>query len=237
MGTRLKCCNCMSEIEGDRKGTFTSCECGNIYIDETPYYTRIGGNSDDILIFKDGDWKRMSELDSQSKKETNDFCIFLDIDGVLNNQTYWDKCYEKHKKNTMNMEHYPFDPKCLNNLMKLSQEIEMLGYELKIILSSTWRLEKISTEIVKARIAEYGLELSGKTKQLGNRGEEISTYLEENYDKEFSKYLILDDYTEEIKEIHDIKNIVQTNINRGFDNKVLDKALEKLYSLEVSNTK
>ena len=66
--------------------------------------------------------------------------IFLDVDGVLNNQKYIEKCYENNGHCAMHMNHVPFDPKCLNNLMKLVRFIEQKAYDVKIILSSTWRL-------------------------------------------------------------------------------------------------
>lgn len=44
----IKCKNCNDVLVGDNCGTFISCKCGKIYIDQTPYYVRIGGNSEDI---------------------------------------------------------------------------------------------------------------------------------------------------------------------------------------------
>ena len=78
---------------------------------------------------------------------TKTFYIFLDVDGVLNNETYTVSCYERHHK-SMHMNHVPFDPKCLNNLMILVQSLEKLGFEVKIILSSTWRLSNIDYELL-----------------------------------------------------------------------------------------
>ena len=49
--------------------------------------------------------------------------IFLDIDGVLNDETYIIECYKKHNK-PMHMNHVPFNPKSLNVLMELCQSIE-----------------------------------------------------------------------------------------------------------------
>lgn len=234
MGQKLKCVKCDDIIEGDGKGTFVSCKCGSIYIDETPYYTRIGGEPSDIMMqnYK-GDWRFMKDLEDipEPKKEENDFCIFLDIDGVLNSENYWDECYARHKKNTMNMNCYPFDPKCLNNLMKLCQEIELLGYEVQIILSSTWRLQKVDREIVKARIAEYGLRLAGYTSELYDRGQEISAYLLKHYDTNFNKYLILDDNIDKILKHHDEAHLIKTQFETGFNEESLNMAIDKLKSL------
>jgi len=51
---KIKCKECGQIIEGDKKGTFISCKCGNCYIDETPYYCRVGGNPEYI---EEGDEK------------------------------------------------------------------------------------------------------------------------------------------------------------------------------------
>lgn len=45
---KIKCKLCGDIIEGDKKGTFISCKCGNCAIDETKYYYRIIGNPKDI---------------------------------------------------------------------------------------------------------------------------------------------------------------------------------------------
>lgn len=50
---KLKCTHCEDIIEGDGKGTFISCKCGKIYVDETKYYWRIGGNKGDFEIIED----------------------------------------------------------------------------------------------------------------------------------------------------------------------------------------
>ena len=42
MGHKVKCLKCGDIIEGDRKGHLITCRCGNCFIDETPYYYRIG---------------------------------------------------------------------------------------------------------------------------------------------------------------------------------------------------
>ena len=41
---KIKCNVCGDILTGDGFGTFIKCSCGNAYIDETPYYCRIGGN-------------------------------------------------------------------------------------------------------------------------------------------------------------------------------------------------
>ena len=52
---KIKCTNCGDIIEGDKRGTYISCKCGQIAIDETPYYWRIIGNKGDFEEVKEGE--------------------------------------------------------------------------------------------------------------------------------------------------------------------------------------
>lgn len=126
--------------------------------------------------------------------------IFLDVDGVLNDERHIEECYEKNGGYPMSMNHVPFDPSALTNLMNLVQYIRKRGDVPKIILSSTWRLHEIDMEIVSARIAEYGLRLEGRTPYIhSNRGEEIESFLSsENITEDYS-FVILDDDSFDIK--------------------------------------
>lgn len=147
--------------------------------------------------------------------------IFLDVDGVLNDETYITQCYERHKK-PMHMNHVPFNPKSLNVLMELCQQIEKMNYEVRIILSSTWRLGEIDTEIVKARIAEYGLTIYDKTPYIhSNRGKEIKEYLK---DKNNYKFIILDDDKFDIESVYP-ENLIHINSQFGLSVSDKNKAL------------
>lgn len=147
--------------------------------------------------------------------------LFLDVDGVLNNEKYIVKCYEKHHK-PMHMNHVPFNPTCLSNLMVLIQSLGTLNYDVKIILSSTWRLDNISYEIVNARLAEYGLKITDCTPYIdGNRGIEIKKFLS---DKLYDELLILDDDDFDIKPYYP-NNLVKTNFKNGLTKDKVTKAL------------
>lgn len=54
---KIKCKNCGDIIQGDKQGTYIACKCGNVAIDETPYYVRIIGNRDEFeeIIEKDNE--------------------------------------------------------------------------------------------------------------------------------------------------------------------------------------
>lgn len=164
------------------------------------------------------------ETEETKIKDKEVFYIFLDIDGVLNNADYIEECWEKNGHHAMHMNHVPFDPKCLNNLMLLVQHLR-LNYEVKIVLSSTWRLHEVDYEIVDARIAEYGLTLSGKTPLIGPRGAEIRHYLENN--TPYAGFLILDDDIYDIKPYYS-KEHIHTNFKTGFDNYQLKEAMDRI---------
>lgn len=157
--------------------------------------------------------------------QENKIYIFLDIDGVLNNETHIEKCWENNRHHSMHMNYAPFDPECLNNLMLLCHSLEDNKYKFEIILSSTWRLHEIDYEIVNARLAEYGLHLSGKTDYIHNeRGKEIQAFLNAHTD-EYMDFIILDDDKNDIIPYYPNK-LVQTNFMYGFNKEMLQKALK-----------
>lgn len=50
---KIKCKHCGEVIEGDKKGTYITCKCGKIAIDETEYYCRVNGNVEDFEEVKE----------------------------------------------------------------------------------------------------------------------------------------------------------------------------------------
>ncbi len=50
---KIKCTKCGDVLEGDKKGTWITCTCKAIYIDETKWYYRIGGNEGDFEILEE----------------------------------------------------------------------------------------------------------------------------------------------------------------------------------------
>lgn len=50
---KIRCKKCNDIIEGDGKGTYITCKCEAIAIDETPYYVRVIGNFEDLEEIKD----------------------------------------------------------------------------------------------------------------------------------------------------------------------------------------
>ena len=50
---KIRCKKCGGIIEGDKKGTYITCKCKSIAIDETEYYWRINGNIEDFEEVKE----------------------------------------------------------------------------------------------------------------------------------------------------------------------------------------
>ena len=163
------------------------------------------------------------------------FYVFLDIDGVMNDFTYWNECKAKHGNGkVMSYQNYPFNPNSLNNLMLLNKQLTNKGYVMRIVLSSTWRVGITDVAIVNSRLAEYGMTIFDKTPQLNSvafnqindyRSLEIKEWLENNNNP--MNYLILDD-NERIANKFEEKHYVITNANYGFNDEKLKEAIDKI---------
>ena len=123
--------------------------------------------------------------------------IFLDIDGVLNSDTWQKTDQYKMGKNPEKW----FDPNAVNLLNKLIDETKA-----KIVLTSTWRLE-YSLEEMRKIFSNVGIkcDLIDFTPDLTNnndyvvRGNEILKWCKENHDVigtnplSYNDFIILDD--------------------------------------------
>ena len=104
--------------------------------------------------------------------------LFLDIDGVMNSAADW--------FSTELISDKPFE--------LLKKIIDETGS--KIILSSSWRTgyKRGTCDLLKQRLAEYGLSIEDVTPQSGRRGKEIQEWLmAHDYDENVDNFVILDD--------------------------------------------
>lgn len=138
--------------------------------------------------------------------------IFLDIDGVLNNNNHIQNIYEllgrqQYLKLLNTIGTLPFDKKCYELMLKLIKETNS-----KVVLSSTWRKHKEEIE----KIEYYtGIKIYDTTPILNlDRGYEIKQYLENH--KDINNYVIIDDDNDMLKEQQD--NFVRINDEMGFSN-------------------
>ena len=147
--------------------------------------------------------------------------IFLDVDGVLNNWKDAKEHYERTKKPYWCYD-WPFSKKSMKELRKLIKQTNA-----KLVLSSTWRNDKIGRKKFKKALRKYRIEyaLIGYTKYLdGKRELEIQTYLKKLNKK--VNFIILDDneyYFEELKD-----HLILINSWEGFNEEDTKKSIQLL---------
>lgn len=140
--------------------------------------------------------------------------LFLDVDGVLNNQ----KIIQESKKMQV------IDEQNLINLNKLIKIIKT-EYNCLIILNSSWQLVNENIDILKSYLNKYNLRIDDylKIDNQKNKGELIIEYCNK-YQIPPLNILILDDGM--ISEIKD--RLIKCNFNQGFTEVELQKAIKLL---------
>lgn len=124
--------------------------------------------------------------------------IFLDIDGVLNSDAWYEKCI-KYKLKPV---HWNLDPEAIK---KINEIANLTGA--KIVISSSWRFDPKTPSDLKASGLE--VEIIGRTDYLNThgsfivRGNEIQKYISDNindlsegtlsYYGDYKAFVILDD--------------------------------------------
>lgn len=151
--------------------------------------------------------------------------IFLDIDGVLNSRAY-DRKRNWNEQTDIDETRLPFVKKIVDETGA------------KIVLSSTWR-EHWSIDpglcdsdgvYINNSFAKYGLEIYGKTPDLGrnfDRPDEIKAWLDSTKEN-IESFVIIDDYRYGWGKLSD--NFVKTNPNfgSGLEEEHVQKAIEIL---------
>jgi hypothetical protein len=142
--------------------------------------------------------------------------LFLDIDGVLNNETTKERIGGEGPYRAM----HALDARLVRLLLDWHQKHP----EVKLILSSTWRLEADLIHL----IIEADIPLDGKTRNGANRRLEIQDYL--NRLPNVTHYAIVDDIAQFSAEQQ--PHFVQTSYAHGLREKDLRK-IEAI--LELTN--
>lgn len=153
--------------------------------------------------------------------------IFLDIDGVLNCETFFQERVAKKqlrkdvKKGEISREEYYGDMLCEERISWLNDLCTAIGA--KVVVSSTWRLGKTVEELQEIlNRSGATFEIIGKTPHLNAdcvRGNEIYKWIKENDDKlgchyyEYRDYVILDDDSDML--LWQAKNFFQTDAYSG----------------------
>lgn len=148
--------------------------------------------------------------------------IFLDVDGVLNDEEEIETLVNilgKYQYSSLvnKLEGTPFDYKCCELLRKLVEETQAT-----IVLSSTWRLNKKGINLIEHVL---GMKIKDKTQYLGTiRGKEIKKYLETH--KNIENYVIIDDDNDMLSE--QLEHFVQIDRKVGLTKENVKQCLNIL---------
>lgn len=167
-------------------------------------------------------------------KTDSDKIIFLDVDGVLNSQSYYIEWMRRSRVDYDDSEK-EIDESCVKNLKEI---VDKTGAA--IVLSSTWRnmqdVHKLAIHLNKT-LAKYGLHISDKTPWLhGNRPEEINLWLDDYRFKgnEVKSFVILDDdfSIDEYKKYGLENNVVKTSFYEENGGLRIEHVKKAVYILE-----
>ena len=154
--------------------------------------------------------------------------IFLDIDGVLNNT----KDVKKYRFFLKGERRVLIDIEPFFYFKRLLQEIEKEKLEVRIVISSSWRLGTTASDWKKLFKHYFNDEniILGRTLHLEcDRGLEILNFLQmiDEEKETVEDYVVVDDDIEDIIDYVGKKRIVKTSIKRGLTNKDVRKIKRK----------
>lgn len=146
--------------------------------------------------------------------------IFLDIDGVLNSNKYYEEC-DKLEKDPILTTGLDIDEKCVENLKKIIKATNA-----KIVVSSSWRTIR-KFELFKKYMEKQELPIYDVTPSLDGRGDEIRAWLEKNKEQVQDFILIDDDVFPDFNEL--IEKLIKTSFYKeGLEEKHVRQAIEML---------
>jgi hypothetical protein len=142
--------------------------------------------------------------------------IFLDVDGVLNNQTL--------------LYHYGFDY-IDEGMVDLLKSV-VFATKAKVVLSSTWRLDRHSYGLVKKTLEAKGMEIYSKTTKIERSGgwgvpghvdrvEEILDWLGKH--PKVDRYAVVDDMDDAGAGIE--ANFFQTDLEKGLTSEIASRII------------
>lgn len=156
--------------------------------------------------------------------------LFLDVDGVLNDTSYWEKFKKKNPElSDLKIPYIPFNPRSLRNLKKLKDELRRKNIKMEIVLNSSWKDYYVNQYVLKIRLIDYGIKFENERpdKIYGNIDKErdVKEFLKTKVNT--NKYIVIDDSNLNFEE----KHFVKTDMKSGFTNKKMYEALKKARKL------
>lgn len=144
--------------------------------------------------------------------------IFLDIDGVLNSQEWFEK-RKKLKPDSSVREFYmnDLDPEAVARFKMLVMDVNA-----EVVLSSTWRLYEDRAKLVDEVVCDILSSTEECTSRI--RGAEIQMWIHKNIkldDREHLRYAIIDDDSDMLLWQKD--DFFQTSFLHGLTDEICDK--------------
>lgn len=132
--------------------------------------------------------------------------IFLDVDGVLNNAKWATQTYdEEHISVFYERLLYPKALRVLKLIVDATQA--------EIVVSSTWRKDPQSLELLRTQLRSVGLDIFDVTPSTaGDRGQDITAWFDANKLCPIESYVILDDDSDIGEHKH---HLIQTTFESG----------------------
>ena len=162
--------------------------------------------------------------------------IFLDIDGVLNNT----EDVKKYRMFIKGERRVLIDIEPFFYFKKLLKEIEEEKLEVRVVISSSWRLGTTASDW-KLLFKHYFNDdeiIIGRTLHLEqDRGLEIQNFIEMLDEKKetVEDYIVIDDDIEDIIDYVGKRRIVKTSVKRGLTNSDVKKIVRKLKKKQKNN--
>lgn len=142
--------------------------------------------------------------------------IFLDVDGVLNNESWLIKCAEESH-------YYPIRHSLEHRALSLLAHI-VRETGASVVISSSWRKIRSAKESLLFYLDHWNIPLAGETPDVGGiRGDDIQAWLDEH--PEVERFVILDD-DDDMGDL--IPHLVQTTWKNGLQPIHKDAAIHLL---------
>jgi len=164
--------------------------------------------------------------------------LFLDVDGVLNHEKWYEELHRMSKDDRPNFPISEFDPNCVRRVWQIINETAA-----KLVISSSWRLDNYLYKTFEkvglpkefgvtpylysySKISDNdGTEYDYESFEHPCRGHEIKKYLDEH---PHSNYCIIDDDEDMLEEQmdHFVKTVGE--LGDGLNDECMKKAIEIL---------
>lgn len=154
--------------------------------------------------------------------------IFLDVDGVLNSESFANKMFDEEGVRIFYDD--ILDKRAIACLKQIVVKTDAV-----IVLSSSWRKIPSSREHLVRQLAEYGLSIHSDTPYTGEeRGDDISAWFRMHSDIAVESYVILDDDSD--MNIH-LPHLVHTSFyDCGLETKHIQYAVDILMNKERNDS-